>query len=113
MTNAESCQKWKRDHLARYLWSTTQSRAKLLDIPFSITEKDIVVPEVCPVLGIPLERQGSKNRDAAPSVDRILPHLGYVVGNISVISQRANRIKNNATIEEIRRLLQWMEKETS
>lgn len=40
----------------------------------------------------------------SPSIDRIIPALGYVKGNVIVVSQRANTIKNNATPEELRRV---------
>lgn len=39
--------------------------------------------------------------DASPSVDRINPHLGYVPGNVQVISYKANSMKRNCTMEEL------------
>ena len=53
-------------------------------------------PECCPALGIPLAVQ-SKTSDNSPSLDKIIPALGYVPGNIVVVSHLANRIKSNAT----------------
>lgn len=55
-------------------------------------------------MGIPLysmtgTRGGGPN---SPTLDRIRPDLGYVKGNVIVISGRANRIKSDATIEELR-----------
>lgn len=41
-----------------------------------------------------------------PSVDRIIPELGYTKGNVRVISNRANLLKNNASIEEIELVLE-------
>ena len=73
-------------------------RAKKNNIPFDLNLEDIIIPEYCPLLGIKLEFGG---KDAAPSLDRLLPHLGYVRGNILVISKRANTIKNNASIDEL------------
>jgi hypothetical protein len=35
------------------------------------------------------------------SIDKIVPALGYVKGNVIIVSNRANIIKNNATPEEI------------
>lgn len=40
--------------------------------------------------------------DHSPSLDRIRGDLGYVPGNIIVISNRANRIKSDASIRELR-----------
>jgi hypothetical protein len=92
----------------RNLWYDAKKRAKKRGVAFEIDWKDIIIPEVCPVLGIKLERTGMNNRDSSPSLDCIIPNLGYVVGNIAVISYRANRIKNDASLEDIKRVLQWL-----
>jgi len=90
-----------------YMFHDAKSRAKQRDLPFTITMDDIIVPEVCPVLGIPLLSEGS--RENRPSLDRKVPEKGYVPSNICVISFRANRIKSNATPTEIRSILSYME----
>ena len=63
--------------------------------------KDIVIPEYCPALGIKLEPGSHSHQDCSPSVDRIDSTKGYSKDNVWIISARANRIKNNATIDEI------------
>jgi hypothetical protein len=81
-----------------------RNRAKLAGVPFDITKDDIIIPTHCPVLGIPLvhgKGRGGSN-DNSPSLDKIRPAEGYVRGNIIVISKRANRIKSDATIKELR-----------
>lgn len=86
-----------------------RKRATKLDLPCTITEDDIEIPEFCPVLGIPLVGYNKdNNRDSCPSLDRINPKLGYVPGNICVMSYRANRLKNDGTVDEHDRLLKWM-----
>jgi hypothetical protein len=75
-------------------------RAEKSGVPFSIAENDIFFPEKCPLLGIQLERGKKVMGDSSPTLDRIIPSLGYVVGNVWVISQKANRIKNDATFTE-------------
>ena len=50
-----------------------------------------------------------QERDRTPSLDRFVPNLGYVKGNIRVISFRANRLKSDATIDEMRQVLAYME----
>ena len=67
----------------------------------SLELKDIIIPEYCPVLGIKLEPGSHSHQDCSPSVDRIDSTKGYTKDNVWIISARANRIKNNATIEEI------------
>jgi hypothetical protein len=83
--------------------SNAKTRAKRAGVPFAISPEDIVIPSHCPILGLALARRlGRKGGcDQSPSLDRIVPELGYVPGNIVVISRRANRIKNDATIEEL------------
>lgn len=84
-------------------------RAKKCGVPFTLTLEDLVVPEFCPILGIKLEHGNVKERDSSPSLDRVVPSLGYVQGNIAVISHYANRIKNNGTAEEHRKIADWMD----
>ena len=43
-------------------------------------------------------------------MDKIIPSLGYVKGNVQIISNRANFMKNDATIENIQALLAYMQK---
>jgi len=94
--------KWRAENPRHYLLYAAKQRAKKFSIPFSITPDDIVIPDVCPVLGIPLIRSNGKGpTDTSPSIDRIVPSLGYIPGNICVISVRANTIKSNATLEEL------------
>ncbi len=84
-----------------------RKRAQKLCLPFNICPEDIHIPIECPVLAIPLSASGS--RESRPSLDRFIPANGYVIGNIRVISFRANRIKSDATLEEMRRVLSYME----
>ena len=102
---------WKNPE--RYLWYDAKSRAKEAGLPFDLELSDIVIPAVCPVLGIPLAKSEGYKSAGSPSVDRLIPELGYVKGNISVISFRANWIKNNGTLEEHRKITAWMESQLS
>jgi hypothetical protein len=86
----------------KQLVARLRGRAKKHNIPFDLTVDDISIPDHCPVLGIPIKfGQDVHDRDNSPSVDRIIPSLGYVKGNIIVVSFRANRIKNDATVQEL------------
>lgn len=92
--------------------SRVKSRAKRDGIPFNLEVADIVIPDVCPVLGIPIvQNQGRQGYfpDSA-SVDRIVPSKGYVKGNVRVISQRANQLKSDATVSEMRLVLSDLER---
>jgi hypothetical protein len=80
-------------------------RAGQHKIKFNIKVEDIVIPDVCPVLKIPIYRDTDGLCANSPSLDRIDPSKGYVKGNIRVISFRANTLKNNATLKELTMLL--------
>ena len=83
-------------------------RAKKNNIPFDITPEDVIIPEVCPILGIKLEAGIGCQTDSSPSIDRINPNLGYIKGNIQVICYRANRIKNDASLDELKKIVDYM-----
>lgn len=91
-----------------YLLQRIRSRAKLEGIPFDLTKDDVIIPSHCPVLGIPLQVNDWKVGDNSISVDRIIPELGYIRGNVAIISHKANTIKNNASIEELEKVLVWL-----
>ena len=84
-----------------YMYHSAKERAKKLNLEFDINVSDIVIPELCPLLGIPFLSGEGSICDTSPTLDRILPHLGYVKENVWVISSLANRIKSNASPEQI------------
>lgn len=90
---------------ARYMLKSAINRARQLGFICTITECDIVIPEFCPLLGLKLERGTGKQQAASPSLDRIIPTCGYVPGNVWVISHRANELKRDATLQELRMLV--------
>lgn len=101
---------WRKNNPQSVLVTWAKSRAKKKNIPFDITPEDVTIPECCPILGIKLEAGEKHLVDNSPSIDRIDPKLGYVKGNIQVISYRANRIKNDATLEELKKLVEHLSK---
>jgi len=86
--------------------TSARHRALQLGVTFDLTLEDIVVPVVCPLLGITLQRGvGSGGRvDSSPSLDRKDPSKGYTRDNVWVISWRANKLKSDAMGDEIRLL---------
>jgi hypothetical protein len=106
----EKCKEWRADNRKRNILNAARQRAVKEGLPFDITEDDFELPDVCPVLGIPLEFAEGKGHytSNSPSLDKFDPSAGYVKGNVAVISMKANRMKNDATIEEVERLLHWM-----
>jgi len=99
-----------KNNREKYLYWQVKGRATRGGLPFDLEPEDLVIPEVCPVLGIPLFRNtgGNKPTGNSPSVDRIIPELGYTKGNIQIISHRANVMKNDAKPEELRKFAEWV-----
>lgn len=84
-------------------------RAREEDLDFDLTPSDLVIPDVCPVLGLPLAvNTDGYAQDNSPTLDRVRPHGGYVRGNVMIISGKANRIKSNATAQEILAVGRWL-----
>jgi hypothetical protein len=87
---------------------SARRRAKLQNIPFNIELGDIIITEKCPALGIKLEVGVGAVTNNSPTLDKIIPELGYVKGNVVVISHKANTMKRDASLEEIFRLANWL-----
>jgi len=90
------------------LWSSAKSRAKRDGVEFDITRSDIIIPDICPVYGIPLIPSKSKGPSLnSPTLDRVNPLKGYVKDNVRVISHKANARKQNNTVEDLELLLRY------
>lgn len=92
------------------LLSSARERAKQGGLPFDLDVVDLVIPVLCPALGIPLEVNTWKVGYNSITLDKIVPELGYVRGNIVVVSHLANRIKSNATIAQLRAVADFYSK---
>ena len=93
-----------------WLWVAAKFRAKKKNLEFNITEDDFDLPELCPLLEVPMCKTPEKASEASYSLDRIDSSKGYVPGNVWVISNRANRLKGDATIEELELLVTNLKK---
>lgn len=89
--------------------ASARHRAKVAGVPFRLVLTDIDVPRRCPALGIPLV-SGGDDWANSPSLDRIVPRMGYVPGNVIVVSRLANSIKSCATPAEILRVGRFYQK---
>jgi hypothetical protein len=89
------------------MWAGAKARAASGDIPFLIKKEDINIPDFCPIRGTPFVLTAPRTDDT-PTLDRIVPTLGYIPGNVSVISFRANRLKQDATEVELEALLHYV-----
>ena len=80
--------------------SATQ-RAKEYNIPYNIHSEDIILVKMCPLLNVPLKYGNNVPTDFSPSLDKIIPSLGYIKGNVQVISLLANQMKSSANDEQL------------
>lgn len=105
--------RWRREHPENELLMNARRRAKVDGLKFELVLSDIVIPATCPVLGIELARNTSRGaHHNSPTLDRVVPSLGYVAHNVRVISWRANRLKSDATPEELRLVSEYAARET-
>jgi hypothetical protein len=103
---------WKRRNRPKTMIGEARMRARAKGLPFNIDLSDIHIPETCPVLGIPLSLGTGRHVPSSPSLDRLIPELGYTKGNVNVISMRANMVKHNSTFEELEKVYKWVKKMT-
>lgn len=94
-----------------------RQRANSAGIPFTIDFDSLEKPEFCPVLGVKLNYgcsptiDGKQTRDPnKASIDKMLPELGYVPGNVFIISWKANKLKSDMTIDQLEKILDYMKK---
>jgi hypothetical protein len=102
----------KSGHINR-LYRGTKNRAKETNVPFSIDLEYLIsiAPDVCPVFKEPLswtKRHGKKPNALSPSLDKIVPELGYVKGNVQWLSQKANTMKQNANPAQLMLFADWI-----
>lgn len=95
------------------LVNQAKARAKKAGLPFSISVEIISWPTHCPVLGIELDYNKTAPGERAiragvPTLDRKVNELGYTEGNVFVISHRANRMKSDATVDELEAIVCYM-----
>lgn len=108
---AEEPQKFRNYDRVRYqsdprlkMLTAAKQRAKLKGIPFSITIDDIEIPDTCPLLGVTLAISGGMMGENSPSLDRIRNNIGYVRGNVLVVSYLANRCKGRLQADDLLKL---------
>jgi hypothetical protein len=89
------------DVKTRLVYSARQ-RAKKFSIQFNINWSDFEIPTHCPLRRVPLKVGAGQHTDDSPTLDRKDPRLGYIKGNVWVISHKANRLKGDFTPTELK-----------
>ena len=103
-------------HYVETIWSRAKARAKKAGIEFSLTRSDVAdmtVPMTCPVLGIPIRMEKGRQTDNSLSIDRIDSTRGYTRDNVVFVSWKVNRLKSNATLTEMRAMVEFYESITA
>ncbi len=112
--NKKAVSKYRSSDNVRALLKSAKDRARTAGMKFSLLAQDILIPKFCPVLGIELTYglgrgmgQSLEIRDSRASIDRIDNSKGYTAGNIVIVSYRANRIKSDACVDELKRIYEY------
>lgn len=95
----ESSEKYLKERSEYKLFYRAKRRARTKGLEFTIKESDIKIPALCPVFKTPID---------IPSLDRINSSKGYTPDNIIVMSNRANMLKNNGTLKEFEKIIEFL-----
>ena len=99
---------WQKRNILRLLVNRAKHRAILKGLDFDITQDDISLPTHCPILKIPIiVIRGQGRRNEGPSLDRIDSTKGYLKDNVWIVSDLANKMKSNATTEQLKLFGEW------
>ena len=90
------------------LLRAARARAKKKSLAFNLELSDIELPAKCPVLGLEFKLGTRGSHEQAYSLDRFIPELGYIKGNVRVISSRANTLKRDASVGELELIIKYM-----
>ena len=100
---------YKLNELLTAARTRAKKRGKNFNIDLEYLESIGGIPDVCPVLKIPIKFQGSKITKNSPSIDEIIPGKGYVKGNVRIVSQEFNRKKGDLSIDFLDTLKKYMQ----
>lgn len=99
---------WESKSPEYIMYHNAKRRAKEFGLVFELDWKLLKTPDKCPVLGIPLCRGTKTSSEFSPSLDRLVPELGYTQDNVRIISSKANRIKSNSTVSDLEKIIHYM-----
>ena len=104
--------KYRADNRKRRMVAEAKKRAEKRGVPFNITVEYVesIWPKDnrCPILGYELKAGSDSGIWCSPSLDRIIPELGYVEGNVRVCSHRANSMKHDADGDTLIKFANWI-----
>lgn len=99
---------------AMCLVAAARIRARKKGIAFSLSSEEtdrlqaVIDRGVCELSGVPFTLEGSRSA-TSPSLDRIIPYLGYIDGNVRVICHALNAGMGDWGEQELRRIVEtWL-----
>lgn len=109
--NPEYHRSWKTGKGRKKVMLTqAKRRAAKQGVPFDLTESDFEIPEVCPILGMTIVVNTGIPGPNSAALDKIVPELGYVAGNVQVLSMQANMMKSYANTQQLLMFADWIYK---
>lgn len=94
--------------IMREKFRAKKANAVRTGIEFTIDFGELTFPTHCPILGTELDYFSEQRTENTVSFDKINPLKGYVTGNVVIISWRANRIKNDGTLKEHQKIVEFL-----
>jgi hypothetical protein len=108
----DEIRRWNKKRVKENMFYHARQRAKRNGIIFTLSLDDFEIPVKCPILGIRLKAGKRMPHAFSPTLDRVIPKLGYIKGNVQVISHRANRLKGDASLKELKLLVSYVRRLT-
>ena len=96
-------QRYYQEHFFSERCKIAKGAAKRKGLEFNLTPEFLegIAVKTCPIFGFELEYGGGKNNPKAAALDRRDNMKGYTTDNVWFISQRANFLKSDASVEEL------------
>jgi hypothetical protein len=100
--NKERILQKKKEDKFNYILNHSKKRAKEKGLEHTIDREylESIYTDTCPIFNVKFIYSNKLN-DWSMTLDRIDPTKGYIKGNVQFLSSKANRMKSNATHEEI------------
>jgi hypothetical protein len=94
---------------ARKMVNDARRRAKKKGLAFDIDLEYTlsIMEDACPIFKKEFDYTGGRGK-WSPSLDRKVPELGYVKGNVQVVSKLANGMMQDATDDELHQFALWV-----
>jgi hypothetical protein len=94
--------------MQRLKFSRKKANAMRVGYTWTVEFGELIWPTHCPILDIELDYFAETRQENSPSFDRIDSSKGYDKGNVIVVSWRANRIKNDGSADEHKKIANYL-----